>query len=75
LLFTHALVDHNLAAAHHNFGVQHRIDVVERIAFHQNDVGQLTRLERSDLVFHVQIGGRIVRQTFDDIVLGEHDAV
>jgi hypothetical protein len=40
-----ALVDDDLTALDHHFGVEHRIDVFQRIALKQDDVGHLAWLD------------------------------
>lgn len=40
-----APVDDNLTALDHHFGIQHRIDVFQRIALKQNDVGHFAWLD------------------------------
>ena len=40
-----AFVYDDLSTPQHHFGIQHRIDVLQRIALKQDDVGHLPRLD------------------------------
>src|SRR5262245_1498284 len=67
-----ALIDHDHAALDHDLCVQHVPIPRQRVAIEQDDVGELSFLQRAQIIAHLDVRGGVGSHELDDVLHGKH---